>query len=246
MPSDAVAVVAILALAALTRSTFGFGDALVSMPLLALLLPVEVAAPLVAFLSITISLTMVAQDWRQVHVRTAGWLVASSCAGIPGGLLLLTLADERIVKGVLALVIVGFSTFCLLGRMTFTLRTDRTAWLFGLAAGILGGAYNTNGPPLVIYGTLRRWSAEQFRATLQGYYLPTGVLIALAQGLAGLWTLRVVEYYLLALPLVLGSVLAGRAIHRRLPSRRFASGVHLLLLVVGSMLLVQSLTAGSR
>ena len=29
-----------------------------------------------------------------------------------------------------------------------------------------------NGPPLVIYGALRRWSPQYFRATLQGYFLP--------------------------------------------------------------------------
>ena len=29
-----------------------------------------------------------------------------------------------------------------------------------------------NGPPLAIYGSMRRWSAQHFRATLQGYFLP--------------------------------------------------------------------------
>ena len=41
---------------------------------------------------------------------------------------------------------------------------------FGFFAGILGGAYNTNGPPVVIYGSLRKWSPATFRATLQGYF----------------------------------------------------------------------------
>jgi len=37
----------------------------------------------------------------------------------------------------------------------------------------IGGAYGMNGPPLVAYGSLRRWTPpERFRATLQGYFLP--------------------------------------------------------------------------
>ena len=32
-----------------------------------------------------------------------------------------------------------------------------------------------NGPPLVIYGALRRWSPQHFRATLQGYFLPASL-----------------------------------------------------------------------
>ena len=37
-----------------------------------------------------------------------------------------------------------------------------------------------NGPPLVVYGVLRRWQPAQFRATLQGYFL-----IASVVGMAG-------------------------------------------------------------
>ena len=41
-----VPVLAIIFVATLIRSAFGFGEALVAVPLLALLMPVEVAAPL--------------------------------------------------------------------------------------------------------------------------------------------------------------------------------------------------------
>ena len=44
-------VVAVLFLGSLVRSTFGFGDALVAMPLLTLLIPIRVATPLVAVAS---------------------------------------------------------------------------------------------------------------------------------------------------------------------------------------------------
>jgi len=47
------AVVVILAMATLIRSAFGFGEALIAVPLLALLIPVEVVAPTAALISIT-------------------------------------------------------------------------------------------------------------------------------------------------------------------------------------------------
>jgi hypothetical protein len=58
-----------------------------------------------------------------------------------------------------------------------------------------------NGPPLVIYGTLRQWSPEQFRATRQGYFLPAGLLGVGGFWLAGLWTPAVTRDYLWSLPL---------------------------------------------
>jgi hypothetical protein len=241
MEPSTLGVVVILFIAVLTRSTFGFGEALVAMPLLALVLPVEVAAPLVAFVSTTTSAAVLAQDWRSVHARAAGRLLAASLVGIPLGLLLLTQADERIVKAALALVIIGFSGFCLLGQRPLALHGDGLAWIFGLFAGVLGGAYNTHGPPLVIYATLRRWSAEEFRATLQGYALPAGLLVLTAHGLAGLWVPAVFRHYLVSLPLVLAAVWLGRELNRRFPAQRFLLAAHALLLLLGLALLGQCL-----
>jgi uncharacterized membrane protein YfcA len=48
-------VVGVIFLATLFRSTFGFGEALVAVPLLALLVPVEEAVPLATLVSITVA-----------------------------------------------------------------------------------------------------------------------------------------------------------------------------------------------
>ena len=74
--------------------------------------------------------------------------------GIPFGLLLLTTVAEPVVKAVLAAVIITYSVYCLAGRSRFELEDDRLAWLFGFGAGVLGGAYGMNGPPLVAFGAL--------------------------------------------------------------------------------------------
>jgi uncharacterized protein len=53
-------VLAVIWLATLIRSAFGFGEALVAVPL-ATLVSITVAA-----------IVVVVQDWRKVHVRSAG------------------------------------------------------------------------------------------------------------------------------------------------------------------------------
>jgi hypothetical protein len=78
-----------------------------------------------------------------------------------------------------------------------------------------------NGPPLVVYGALRRWSPEQFRATLQGYFLPASLLGMYGYWLAGLWVPAVTRYYLMSLPLALAAIFLGRGINQRLDGRRF-------------------------
>ena len=168
--------------ATLVRSALWFGEALIAVPILAFVLPVEVAAPVATLVSITVAAVVVAQDWRHIHLRSAAWLVFSTMLGIPLGLFLLRSVSEPIVKGLLGVLVAGFAASALRRSTSYELTTDRLAWVFGVSAGVLGGAYGMNGPPLVVYGTLRRWSPQRFRATLQGYFLPASLF-----GMIGYW-----------------------------------------------------------
>lgn len=238
--STTIQVLAVLFLATFIRSALGFGEALVAVPLLALTLPVQVAAPLAVLVSITVALAVVIQDWRNIHIRSVGWLVLSTLFGIPLGLLLLKAVPESIVKAILGAFIVAFALYSLVGRKP-ELHSDRLAPLFGFAAGILGGAYGMNGPPLVVYGVLRRWSPMHFRATLQGYFLIASIVGMLGYAITGLWTRTVSVYFLLSLPLALIAIFLGRAVHRRLNGPRFLFCVHVGLALIGVVLLVQAL-----
>jgi uncharacterized membrane protein YfcA len=214
----------------------------VGVPLLALRIPLEIAAPLAVLVSITIAAVIIAQDWRHVHFRSAGGLVFSTLLGIPLGLWLLTSGDARLVKTGLALILIAFSLYSLLGRQTPELKKDSSTWLLGcgFCAGVLGGAYGMNGPPLVIYGAMRRWPAPQFRATLQGYFLPASILGMIGYGLAGLWTPAVTHYYWLSLPVMLPAIFLGRAANHRLRGDVFFKYVYGGLIATGALLLLQA------
>jgi uncharacterized membrane protein YfcA len=231
----------VLFFATFIRSAFGFGEALVAVPLLALMIPVEVAAPVAVLVSITVAAIILVQDWRQVHFRSAMWLLLFTLLGTPLGLVILKFVPGTVVKAVLAVVIAGFSSYSLVGRHRAHLDDDRYAWLFGFCAGVLGGAYGMNGPPLVIYGTLRRWTPQHFRATLQGYFLPASAVGMCGYWLARLWTPAVTHDYLIGLPGVLLAIFLGRAANRRMTGRAFVLYVHAALILVAAVLFVQAL-----
>jgi uncharacterized membrane protein YfcA len=223
------------------RSTFGFGDALVAMPLLALVIGLKAATPLVALVASTIGLTILVRSWRQVRIRSAWRLIVSAAAGIPLGLLLLKGTYEGFLKILLACILIGFAAYSLARPRLLALRNDTSAFAFGFVAGILGGAYNSNGPPVVIYGTLKRWDPEAFRATLQGFLFPTSLFILAGHGLAGLWTAPVLRTYLYALPLVFVAVFLGERINRAFSTDRFSKWVYVLLISLGLLLLGETL-----
>lgn len=230
--------------ATLIRSAFGFGEALVAVPLLAFSIPLGVAAPLAVLVSITVAGIVVVQDWKKIHLPSTGWLVFSSLFGIPLGLLLLTSSHQSMVKGALAVIIMMFSAYSLIGRTPLELQRDSRGWLVmcGFCAGVLGGAYGMNGPPLVVYGAMRRWTAQQFRATLQGYFLPASIIGMAGYWVAGLWTHAVTHYYLLSLPLTVSGVFVGRWINHRLHGEVFFKYLYVGLAGIGALLLVQAIT----
>ena len=238
-------VIAVIFIATLIRSTLGFGEALVAVPLLALRIPIVVAAPLAVLVSTVVAGVIVVQDWRKIEVRSAGGLVIASLFGIPFGLLLLARTNDHTVKLILGLLIAGFALYSLTFELKRHLAADRPSWLAGVGfvSGVLGGAYGMNGPPLAVYGALRRWSPQQFRATLQGYFIFASLAGLLGYAALGLWVPLVTHYFLLSLPGVLVAILAGRVLNRRLRGDAFFRVVYSGLIVIGAILIGQALSA---
>ena len=228
--------------ATLIRSTLGFGEALVAVPLLALRIPVTTAAPLAVLVSVLVAAIIVAQDWRKIEVRSAGWLIISSFFGIPLGLLMLTHVNDHVIKMVLGVIILAFSVYSLTAKSKLHLEEDHLPLLIaaGFCSGILGGAYGMNGPPLAVYGSLRRWSPQHFRATLQGYFLPASLVGLLGYAWIGLWKAEITRYFFLSLPVVLAAILIGRFLNHRIRGDGFFRLVYMGLIVVGGILLVQA------
>ncbi len=208
------------------------------MPLLTMVLGLPTATPLVALTMLTTIAALLWRSRQNVDVRAAWQLLLASGLGIPAGLLLLRSAPDYAVKALLGVVLIGFSIYNLARPKLPTIRGDMWVVPFGLVAGVLGGAYNTNAPPVVLYGALRRWPADRFRATLQGYFLPAAVLICVGHALAGLWSLRVFQLYAIALPGVLLAITLGIRLSRSIPADRFGRALYASLVVLGALLLI--------
>jgi uncharacterized membrane protein YfcA len=232
------AIMIVVFVSSLVRTVFGFGNALVAMPLLALAgIGMKTATPLVALLSLVLGIAILFQNWKELDIRSAWRLLATTALGIPIGTIIVKSAYDSVGKIMLALIIIGFSGYSLSKPKLIVLKSEWMAYPFGFIAGILGGAYNSNGPPVVIYGTLRRWRPDELRATLQGYFLPSSVIIVAGHGLGGLWTPAVLKYFLLSLPAALVAIWIGKRLHRVITPGQFDRLIHITLILVGFLLL---------
>lgn len=233
-------VLVVLFVSTFTRSAFGFGDALVAMPLLTLVVGIHTAVPLVRLAGSTIAVGILLEAWRRVDVQASWRLILSSLVGVPLGLFLLEAVPERIVTSILAFILIAFGASNLVTLRLPTLDGEGLSYLFGFIAGILGGAYNTNGPPIVIYGMMREWSPERFRANLQAYFLVTSVTMLVGQGLMGFYTRDVCLLFAYSLPVIVAAILAGGWVNKRLTGQLFQRLIYAFLVVIGILLLVSA------
>ena len=235
-------ILAILFVSTFIHSILGFGQALIAMPLLAMVVEFKTATPLVAFVLMTIAAVILLRNWRVVDLGAVWRLVASSCLGIPMGLFLLKGVPEGLMKVLLGILVILFSLYNLANRHLKIINLRRVgggsvlAYLFGFVAGVLGAVYNTSGVVITIYATLRDWNPDRFRSTLQSYFVFTGLLILAGHGLAGLWTPDVLRLYGTSLPLVLVAIFLGGKLHRFIPQGQFDGYVNAGLLVLGLLL----------
>jgi uncharacterized membrane protein YfcA len=234
-----LAVVALILFGAtLIRSVFGFGDALFAMPLMSLAIGVGSATPVMGLVSVVTAVGVLLTSWRHLDLAAVWRLLAASLIGIPIGVLLFKGVDEELLRVGLGVAVAGFGLYRLTWPLLPELQSDSWAFLFGFVGGCLGGAYNIGGPPLVVYGTLRRWNPQRFRGSLQGTFLGTSLLIAAAHGLAGLWTKDVWGLFLVSIPGVILAMLLGRGVARRMNPSAFDRYLSLALVVLGVTLLV--------
>ncbi|MGY3053268.1 putative membrane protein YfcA [Pedobacter sp. UYEF25] len=122
------------------------------------------------------------QDHSQIHFDSAKWLIVFAILGIPFGLLILSYGNRFFIKICLGVLIILYALYAIFWGICYTtIKKDYKICLFicGSVLGILGGAFGVNGLPLIVYGKMRKWSANDFRATLQAYFLPVSFIGAI-------------------------------------------------------------------
>lgn len=228
----------VIGVAVFTQAAVGFGQALIAMPLITLLTNPQTATPLIALVGAVSTLLILLHNRREINVRESWRLIIASCVGLPFGVYLLTRAPEALITGLLGVMLMSFGLYNLANFTLPAIKHHRLSYGFGFVSGLLSGAYNTSGPPLIIYGVMRRWTAQEFPATLQSVFVTNSVFVLIAHGLAGLWTPTVTGLFGYSIPVVVLAAVLGFRFNRMLSPEQFGRIIYSFLVVIGVLLLL--------
>jgi len=223
---------------AFLRSALGFGDALLAMPLLVLLIDIYTATPLVAFAATTIAITLLWLDKYFIKVLDAFRFIIAAVIGIMIGIWMLNNVGEVYIQRFLGAILIFISIYDLWKPRLFTIKSLNWEYLFGLISGILGGAYNTKGPPIIIYGALKKWPVKEFRSKLQAYSFPVGITVLFGHGIGGLWNLDIIKMYFFVLPAILLGIWAGNKLHKSLNPQKYSKLFYFALMTLGVIMIL--------
>ena len=238
----------IFALGSCVQTIAGFGSALVVMPMLTQFIGVQTAASVVALVGATVTLTVLYQNRQGLQWREAGKLLVGSVIGVPLGALALKVLPPAPVMAILGAVLLVYGVYALLTAraksipdLAPTPSARLTAALVGFSSGLLGGAYATDGPPLIIYGSVKRWPKESFRSILQACVLVNGFLIIACYGAGGLLTRDVLAYCAYGIPGIAAGLIIGTLLDRRINHAVFHRILVWLILILAAALLARAM-----
>lgn len=232
---------ALLALAAGVQGFLGFGFGMLAMTSLTWSHDLLHAAGVVNLCGLVLTATLAWSLRDHVLWRQVGRIVPAALAGVVVGVTLLSQVDPTWLVRTLGASIIAISLYNLiapaLGEARDSVAVDAGV---GLLAGLLSGAFNTGGPPLIAHLYRRHEPPESLRATVQALFLGVGLARLPVAATAGLMTPPVWRDALLAAPAVGIATLVGAALARRVPPERFRRQAWALLGAMGLMLLVRA------
>jgi uncharacterized protein len=226
----------VVALAAAAQAVSGFGFALIGTPLVAVLVGPKEAVVGLTMIGLVLVAQLSLRGRGHVDRPTVGVVTAAAIVGMPLGLVVLVLADDRVLTVVIAIAVIAFSLLLWCGaRVPAGRGTDATA---GFTAGILSTSTGTSGPPIVIALSAKQLVPAVFRATISAIFLVQGSAALVAFALGDQVTMDALAVALAGLPgLVLGSIVGERGF-RRLDAPTFRTVVLGMLFVSGVVALL--------
>ncbi|MFZ4826681.1 MAG: sulfite exporter TauE/SafE family protein [Phototrophicaceae bacterium] len=236
---DWVGVFFAFTLASMIQTISGFGMGLIGMPILIPAIGIDPARVTMVVIATITQVVNVIRGKESLALRSIGWLGLSGLLGILGGFWIVDYGifpEQRLIQS-LAILTIAYALSALFIPKLPHLTHDRFAPVAGFVSGILTGAYNVGGPPVIMYANARRWTAEQTRANLNAFFTIKNVFVLVSHFIVGNFTASILRWIVVGLPAMGVGIGIGLLIAHRIPEKHFQRIVLVLLLVVGLQML---------
>ena len=235
----------IFLIAGLVKGVLGFGLPIVTMSFLPFFVPVEQAIVLSAVVQPATNLFQLASAGGVRKAFLTGLpVLATLVPGVAFGAWYLTSLDGNTLLLLVGITIIAFSMFSLLGYQVLISERKRIpAGLgFGAVAGVVGALTSLNGWAFIMYLVGIGAERSVFRSTIALLFLVSGFLISSSFWILGLLNGTLLVIGLSTLCAAFPGMWFGNLLGSKLPAELFRRVLLSALVVIGVMLVYQSVT----
>ncbi|HPN38291.1 MAG TPA: sulfite exporter TauE/SafE family protein [Melioribacteraceae bacterium] len=237
MTFDLFFIVLILFIASFVQGFSGFGLAIISIPLLSLFLNIKHVIPLVALLGLLLNLLLFIELRKNIKFNDLINLYFGSIIGIPLGIYFFTIADVKVLKGIVATILLIFVTINFIKNLQIKSVKPIYGYLTGLFAGFLGGAINTNGPPVLIYQKMISQNKTNFKSSITGYYIVNSLIIVSLHFATGITQKFVIINFIQFSPIIILGYYLGNKVFNKINTVFFNKIILFLLLFIAIVII---------
>lgn len=236
-------IAAIIFLAFVVRGMSGFGAGMIAVPLLAFVIPLQLAVPLCSLLVFVLFVILIIRDRREVVWPELKLLVPPTIVGALVGLWLFASLDNRMLVLMLGSFLVCYSCYMLAVSM-LGLPQLRCSQRWALPVGFLGSFFDTlfgggGGTLVVIYINARGIARAGFRATVAALWFVEMIARIGGYAWSGFYDATTLLLFALLLPLMWAGTVVGERLGNRVSSEVFARFLAVMLLASGISLLAK-------
>jgi len=231
----------VVAFAYIAFGLTGFGSTVIALPLLAQLMPLKFAVPLLMLLDLVATLSFGLRFRKGIRFDEFAWLVPFLLAGMALGLTVLIQVAERPLLAVLGVFVLAYAVYGM-ARRGAPPRLAR-AWCapVGLAGGAFSALFGTGGVLLALYNAGRLRDKAELRATNAAGIMFTSLVRVVLFALAGLLAQDNLLWMAGCLaPAMLAGMLLGNRLHAVVAAATVVRVLYAILIGSGSALLVRA------
>ncbi len=228
----------VTAVSGIMRGFTGTGSALITAPLFTLLFGPQAAIGTIALLEIGIALQLMPNAVRLTPWRVVAPMTVVGSLVVPLGAWALIVADETLMRRLIALVVLAFSLILLSGWRYPGQPAPASSIAIGGLSGILNGATGMGGPPVTLYILAAPWAMEVARAALISHACLIMVPTFGSLAVGGVVTGTIVWRAFLLLPVYVVTTWIGSRAFRTADEAAFRRAALWLLVVVAVATLI--------
>ncbi|MDX2215854.1 MAG: sulfite exporter TauE/SafE family protein [Oculatellaceae cyanobacterium bins.114] len=234
---DELIISSIVMLAAIAQSFTGFGFSLVAIALLPSVISIKLAVPFVALFSAISNGTLWFYHRHHFDHIVVLQLSIAAIMAMPLGIVVLHYISDKTALQSLGILLISYVIYNYFHFKLPNLKSPQWVYIFGGLSGFLTGAYNTGGPPAVIYGTCKHWTPEEFKGNLPCFFLISSTVAIAGHAFQGNLSVTIWTLALVSIPGFLLGLAIGTLISNHLKPSLFKHVVLGLLLLMGLRLI---------